>query len=103
MQSTRHGQVLAWDTAPPPVFTLPSELMEMVAEELPPSDLPALRSTCKEVNHKIFRVFTNAYFLDKAFLLSSKSSMEVLKDITSHPELLKAIKHIRLSLMLLHD
>ncbi|KAK5707273.1 hypothetical protein LTR17_020847 [Elasticomyces elasticus] len=80
---------------------LPLELFELIAEEVDSEDLFALRSTCREIGHKVHRTFLDVHFSDKAFLLSSPESMQMLVDLSKHTIFGGAIKRINLHVQMI--
>lgn len=81
--------------AQPGLLRLPAEIMEAVARALPEEDLPTLRLICREIESKTLRIYTNAFFTDKSFLLSSEMSMKYLNDISGDPYFGKAMERVR--------
>ncbi|KAK4953996.1 hypothetical protein LTR10_008600 [Elasticomyces elasticus] len=80
------------------LLLLPPELIELIAEYLPPSsDLLALRSTCRDVESHTRRTFAQANFQAKAFLLCDRQSMQALVDIARHPVFGKLLRSITLA------
>ncbi|TKA65021.1 hypothetical protein B0A55_10566 [Friedmanniomyces simplex] len=79
-----------------PFLTLPPELVELVAAELRPKDLLALRQVCRDVHNGVQRPFIQAHFSEKSFLLPSMESMQALVDISEHAAFGKALKQINL-------
>ncbi|KAK5678130.1 hypothetical protein LTS10_009299 [Elasticomyces elasticus] len=80
---------------------LPPELFELIAEEVDSEDLFALRSTGREIGHKVHRTFLDVQFSDKAFLLSSPESMQMLVDLSEHALFGGAIKRINLHVQMI--
>ncbi|KAK4890520.1 hypothetical protein LTR27_010801 [Elasticomyces elasticus] len=60
------------------------------------SDLLSLRATCRDLEAKTRRPFTDANIASKTFLLPDEQSMEVLVEISRHPTFSAAIKTITL-------
>lgn len=85
------------DGGPPCLANLPPELMEHIANHVTPSDLPSLRLVSREMNAKVFRAFSKALFSDRAFLLSNRSSMNMLYAISRHKTFARDVEHIRFS------
>ncbi|KAK5708780.1 hypothetical protein LTR17_020381 [Elasticomyces elasticus] len=80
---------------------LPPELFELISEEVGSEDLFALRSTCREIGHKVHRTFLDVHFSDKAFLLSSPESMQMLVDLSKHEIFGGAMKRINLHVQMI--
>ncbi|KAK5683013.1 hypothetical protein LTS10_004541 [Elasticomyces elasticus] len=80
------------------LLSLPAELVELIAERLPPSsDLLALRSTCRDIESHTRRTFAQANFQAKTFLLCDRQSMQALVDIARHPVFGKLLRSITLA------
>ncbi|KAK4890499.1 hypothetical protein LTR27_010780 [Elasticomyces elasticus] len=80
------------------LLSLPAELVELIAERLPPSsDLLALRSTCRDIESHSRRTFAQANFQAKTFLLCDRQSMQALVDIARHPVFGKLLHSITLA------
>ncbi|KAK5761570.1 hypothetical protein LTS12_008362 [Elasticomyces elasticus] len=80
------------------LLSLPAELIEFIAERLPPSsDLLALRSTCRDIESHTRRTFAQANFQAKTFLLCDRQSMQALVDIARHPVFGKLLRSITLA------
>jgi hypothetical protein len=80
------------------LLSLPVELMEAVANELPSEDLLSLRLVCKDTESKVLRIFTSRCFTEKSFLLGSSWSMEALESISQHPQFSIPMMRITLDL-----
>ncbi|KAK5682994.1 hypothetical protein LTS10_004522 [Elasticomyces elasticus] len=78
------------------LLSLPPELAERVTTFLPPSDLLALRATCRDLEAKTRRPFIDANMVSKTFLLSDQESMQVLVEISAHSIFGAAVKNITL-------
>ncbi|KAK4901291.1 hypothetical protein LTR27_001849 [Elasticomyces elasticus] len=91
----------AIESLPSRLCELPPELFELIAEEVDSEDLFALRSTCREIGHKVHRTFLNVHFSDRAFLLSSPESMQMLVDLSKHEVFGSAIKRINLHVQMI--
>jgi len=77
--------------------------MELVAEYAPAEDLLALRSTCRNINGKILRVFAQVQITRKTVFLAYPRSMDILEDISEHPTFGGYLTTICLSLLGIHD
>ncbi|KAK3658755.1 hypothetical protein LTR56_001626 [Elasticomyces elasticus] len=78
------------------LLSMPPELTELVAAFLPPPDLLSVRATCRDLEFKTRRLFINANFTSKTFLLPDARSMQALVDISKHRVFKTALKHITL-------
>ena len=85
------------DDGPPCLANLPPELTEHIASHVPSFDLPSLRLVSSEMNAKVFRAFSKALFSDRAFLLSARSSMNMLYTISLNKTFARDVEHIRFS------
>ena len=80
------------------LLSLPTEIMEAVANEVPAEDLPSLRLVCKDIDSKITRSYNQQCFSAKAFVLGSPLSMQNLAHISQHPRFSQALKRFTLVL-----
>ncbi|KAK5694510.1 hypothetical protein LTR97_009100 [Elasticomyces elasticus] len=85
------------------ILRFPAELVEMVAQELTPSDFRAFRSTCNQVNNYSYPTFATQNFEDKEFSLAHAPSMQALVDISQHAVFIKKLKDVALSLDIVLD
>ncbi|KAF2480729.1 hypothetical protein BDY17DRAFT_326608 [Neohortaea acidophila] len=79
--------------------TLPAELLECIAEWIPP-DLPALldlRITCSKICRSTHKVFVSRYFTDRTFMLADPASMETLLCISQRSDLRRSMHTLRFS------
>ena len=80
-------------------MSLPLELIEAIAEHLPSRDLLAVRLVSDTTNALVMNVISKRYFEDRCVVLSDRSSMQCLYDISIHRTFAKAVKVIRLSMV----
>ncbi|KAF7196868.1 hypothetical protein HII31_01786 [Pseudocercospora fuligena] len=64
---------------------LPTELFEMVADLLPPADLPALRLVSRNSEWRIRRTYSEKCFKNLEVLLNSERSLKKALEISQHP------------------
>jgi hypothetical protein len=69
---------------------LPAELIQQIAALLPPEDWINIRQTCQDIAAK---TKTLPYY-EICFIISDEHSMEILDNITTDPELCKAIRRL---------
>lgn len=75
--------------------SLPTELLECVADYLTGAELGSLRKTCREISEKIDYAYTSKCFTDRCFLLSNECSLAILYRISGHEKYSKSIRHLR--------
>ncbi|KAK4958141.1 hypothetical protein LTR10_004566 [Elasticomyces elasticus] len=86
------------------LLSLPAELLELIALQLPPSsDLLAFRLTCRDVESKTRWAFVDANFRRKTFLLCDQKSMQALLGISRHPIYSKTLKIVILAAWRVRD
>ena len=84
----------------PLVLTLPSELLELIAEHAEPADLLALRRTCRDTAAATFRAYTKAHFTHKIFVVDCPRSMQNLLSISEHTVYGTSLEKVTLSTQL---
>ncbi|KAK5164296.1 uncharacterized protein LTR77_009991 [Saxophila tyrrhenica] len=82
---------------------MPVEITERIAKFCDIGDLLTLRLVNREVESKIIRAYTEAHFVQPAFLLSQERSLQALQQIVGHPQFGKAIKGLYFSTAELPD
>ena len=78
-----------------PLLKLPTEILTRIAVRLEPHDLFNTRLACKRLESAMFPFFTFLFFRQKQFMLTEES-LQALIDISSHPTLGPAIRHLRI-------
>ena len=76
------------------LVTLPAETFERIAQLAHPQDLLQLRLTCRAAAEKAKRTFIQAYFTERAFLVSNEDSLRCLLAIAEDQILGHAMKKI---------
>lgn len=84
------------------LLSLPPQIMEAVANQLPQEDLPSLRLVCRDINSKITRSFEQRCIADKRVVVGSPRSMQNLENLSNHPRFGNILQRITLVLQDLH-
>ena len=92
----------AMATDPSTLLSLPLEMMEAVANELPEEDLPYLRLACRDINSKVTHSFERRCMTNRSFILGSSRSMQNLEGISKDAHFSKTLNRITLVLKGLH-
>lgn len=79
--------------APPPIYTLPNELLDKVTIRLENGDLLNLRLTSTHLRNATFPAFQDTFFLERSHLFT-ETSLQVLASITANPHLTSKLKKI---------
>ncbi|KAK5134743.1 hypothetical protein LTR08_006118 [Meristemomyces frigidus] len=78
-----------------PLLELPIELMIYILEEMLSSkDLLQVRGTCKTLEKLATPIAAGQYFVERNYMLSDRSSMEALRQLTERPAIAKAMRYI---------
>ena len=80
------------------LLDMPVELLERMAFCLDPSTLISFRKTCNSVASITRQCFARACLKELAFVLSDKTSMQALVNISAHPVYSKSVQRLPLSL-----
>ena len=75
------------------LYSLPTEIIELIARELELSDLSFLRLVCKSLSHKTIHYFGLTYFTDVHTSLSF-ASLEKLQQISQHEQLCHYVRKL---------
>lgn len=75
--------------------TIPTELLEYVADYLTGPDLGSLRQTCREIFEKVDYAYTVKCFTDRCFLLSNEGSLSILFNISTHEKYSKSMRRLQ--------
>jgi hypothetical protein len=77
------------------LVSIPTELLEGVADHLDTTDLVNVRLTCKDIGKRVDHVFATKCFSERSFLLSDQSSLVALLEISMHQKYSKSMRRIR--------
>lgn len=86
------------DDSPGGLLSLPPEIMERIAEDLPAKDFLSLRLVCKDIEAKVLRCYSRKCFSERAFGVSSPWSMAALQGIADHPQFKQSMARVELEL-----
>ncbi|KAI0161222.1 hypothetical protein GGR57DRAFT_498739 [Xylariaceae sp. FL1272] len=81
----------------PTFLELPLELLLLIWDYLAIDDAFALRLVCRELASRLFEPFCKEFFTERRFSISYYS-LNVLLEITKHPDLKKCLKHLTIGL-----
>lgn len=81
----------------PQLSDMPPELLVHFTRYLSNEDIGHVRLTCKQYEAAIFKTFARQCFTKKQFMLTERS-LQVLIDISKHPEFGSQVKHLVLCL-----
>jgi hypothetical protein len=76
--------------------SLPEEVIELIAAECT-EHIPALRATCRELNHKTWHVFSKTFFSTRNVWIDPRS-LDALQQVTQHERLAKCVKELKIYL-----
>ena len=82
-----------------PLLTLPTELLEMVVDQIEVSDLLAIRTLCKDLEYKTLRLFART----RTFHLAIPASMTRLQSYLKNARLASHLREIRFSSLEIAD
>ncbi len=82
---------------------LPVELLDAIAKHLTLPDVCTIRILCKELAGKMFGAYVNAFFTDRSFLLSDRTSMQVLSEMSKNEAFTKHIRGLCFSTDMLRE
>lgn len=79
------------------ITSLPKELVDNIASWLPTRDFNALRLTCKDVESKSFKYWSECFFKKRQFMID-QFSLQTLVDISQHAALSRHMTHLIIGL-----
>ena len=77
------------------IARLPSELLDRIGNTLTTVDLGSLRLSCKLIERRLFTSFAAEFFGKKQFMLTPYS-LQVLMDISRHPDISPFVSEVQL-------
>ncbi|KAG8163221.1 hypothetical protein KVR01_006518 [Diaporthe batatas] len=79
------------------LMLLPRELVDNIAAWLPTQDFNALRLTCKDLEAKSFKYWSECFFKKRQFMID-QFSLQTLVDISQHAALSQVMTHLVIGL-----
>ena len=80
-----------------PLSNLPLEILEGVGQNLSLPDISCLRLACKSFATKMYGSYIGTFFAERSFLVSDKTTMETLRELTADVGLVKHVRCLRFS------